>query len=103
VGFAFCEQDLRTGRGMIVSAEGNTIKTNGTLYFVEPGMTVVNEQGRVLTRVTSTKELSLEVERPITAADLPDADKDGVGRFILMALGPGDEAQVGSVVIGGAE
>lgn len=93
--FSCASQDLRTGRGMVVSAEGNTIKTNSPLYFVEPGMTAADENGKPLARVKSAKGLEVEFDQPLPAA-LPDADKDGVGRFTIMAIGPGDMAQIGS-------
>jgi hypothetical protein len=94
--FSCAGQDLRTGRGMILGAEGNTIKTNAPLYFCEPGMTVVDETGKPLARVKLARGLSVECEQPLPAT-LPDADKDGVGRFVIMAIGAGDGVEVGSV------
>jgi hypothetical protein len=94
--FSCAGQDLRAGRGMILSAEGTTLKTNAPLYFVEPGMTVVGERGQVLTRLTSVQGLTVVVEKALTATDLPDSDGDGAGRFTVMVAGPGDTVQIGS-------
>ncbi|MBU0606912.1 MAG: heparinase II/III-family protein, partial [Armatimonadetes bacterium] len=95
--FSIGAQDLRTGRGTIISAEGNTVQTNAPLYFCEPGMTVVDERGQALARVKLAKGLSVECDGPLPAT-LPDADKDGAGRFTIMAIGAGDGVEIGSIV-----
>ncbi len=95
--FSCAGQDLRTGRGTIVTANGDAITTNAPLYFVEPGMAVVDETGRPLARVVQSRGLDLQCDQPLPET-LPDADSDGVGRFVVMAIGPGDTANIGSVV-----
>lgn len=94
--FSYAGQDLRTGRGTIVRAEGSKVSTNAPLYFVEPGMTLVDETGRPMARVIEASGLDLECDQPLPET-LPDADGDGVGRFVIMAVGPGDTAEIGSV------
>ncbi len=93
--FSCAGQDLRTGRGTITSAEGSTVKTNAPLYFCEPGMTVADETGRPLARLVRASSLTVQCDQPLPAT-LPDADGDGVGRFVIMAIGAGDGVEVGS-------
>ncbi len=100
--FSCAGQDLRTGRGMIVSAEGATVGTNAPLYFAEPGMTVVDETGKPLARVKQAQGLKVECDRPLPAT-LPDTDRDGVGRFTIMAIGAGDAVTIGDVSEGGGQ
>jgi len=95
--FSLDDQDLRTGRGTIVSAEGNTVKTNAPLYFCEAGMTVVDETGKPLARLVKAGGLDVECDQPLPAT-LPDADHDGAGRFTIMAVGAGDRVEVGETV-----
>ncbi|NCO42441.1 MAG: hypothetical protein COZ06_33950 [Armatimonadetes bacterium CG_4_10_14_3_um_filter_66_18] len=87
---------MRTGRGYAVSLDGTVVNTNAAMYFAEHGMTVVNEEWRPLTRVIDAKGLALTLADPIAAADLPDANGDGKGRFLVMAIGPGDRITFGS-------
>jgi len=94
--FSCAGQDLRTGRGTIAGAEGSTVKTNAPLYFCEPGMTVVDETGKPLARLLRASSLTVQCDQPLPAT-LPDADGDGVGRFVIMAIGAGDGVEVGDV------
>ncbi len=94
--FSLAQQDLRTGRGIMLSLdnEGKRVKTNAPLYFAEPGMTIVDETGQPLARVVKATGLYMECDWPLPSS-LPDMDKDGEGRFLIMAIGPGDTACIG--------
>ena len=94
--FSIAGQDLRTGRGLVVKAEGDAVSTNAPLYFAEPGMTVVDETGKPLARVKRASGLEVQCDRALPAT-LPDADGDGAARFTIMAIGPGDVAAIGDV------
>jgi hypothetical protein len=94
--FSCASQDLRAGRGIVVSVEGSVIKTNSPIYFAEPGMTVVDERSMPLTHLVSAKGLAVELEKPLASGAFVDGDRDGVRRFTIMAIGPGDTLQIGS-------
>lgn len=99
--FSCTGQDLRAARGLPLALEGNTISTNALCYFAEPGMTVVNEAFRPLTRLVAAKGLKLEIATPVQASDFVDVDRDGKGRFFVMVAGPGDTVQIGSDAMSG--
>lgn len=95
--FALGEQDVRTGRGFVLKLEGDKVQSNSLLFFVFPGMTVVNEKFEPVARVTAARSLNLTLDRELRPADLPDTDGDGRQRFWVMATGPGDVLRLGSV------
>lgn len=95
--FALGAQDLRVARGLPLDIEGRTVQTNARCYFVEPGMTLVNERGLPLGRVTGLDGLRLTVQGELKPGQFVDADGDGRGRFAVMAVGPGDSVCLGCV------
>lgn len=94
--FSIAGQDLRTGQGTIMSAADGVVNTNAPIFFAEPGMTVIDETGLPLARVTAAAGLTVTCEPPLPNA-LPDTDGDGACRFTVMAIGPGDVAEIGDV------
>ena len=65
------------------------------LYFLRPGVTVVNEAGRAVGRVRAVKagwvkEGWITLDRKVRRRDFPDRDGDGRKSVRLMVIGPGD-------------
>lgn len=90
------DQDLRTGRGAVLFREGERISTNALMYFVFPGMTVVNEKMEPVARLVRRNGLSVHLDQTVEADTFPDDDGDGRARFWVMAIGPGDLLKLGS-------
>ncbi|MGI6086648.1 MAG: heparinase II/III domain-containing protein [Kiritimatiellia bacterium] len=64
------------------------------LFYVEPGMTVVNEAHEPVGRVVSVGEREIELEEavgPVNPEHFPDRDGDGRRMIRLMVVGPGDK------------
>ena len=64
------------------------------VHYVEPGMSVVNESGRVVGRVTSVSYGASQLEAAVTLADFPDVNNDGRRTARIMVLGPQDTCTV---------
>ena len=68
-------------------------------YWVEPGMTVINEAHRVLGRVRSFADGIMQVHGgPFKMDDFPDVDRDDRRRISVMVVGPGDQITLHSSV-----
>ena len=68
-------------------------------YWVEPGMTVINEAHRVLGRVRSFDKGIMQIDGgPYKMDDFPDVDRDGRRRISVMVVGPGDQITLHSSV-----
>ena len=89
--FSVGDDDLSTATLRVVEAQEQRLSfTPTTIYFVEPGMTVVNEAGRAVARIQAAKSGVFELDRVVTAADFPDIDGDGQRSFRVTVVGPGD-------------
>jgi len=71
--------------------EAGNVFHDRTMYFVNAGMTLLDERGEVVGRLrrAGIDNLMLVDLRP-TPDHFPDADGDGRRRFTVMAIGPGD-------------
>ena len=90
--FSLGDQDLRCGIGNVLALEeGNLIKGDRVMYFVHPGMAVVNEAhdlvGHFATREATNIRLA---EKNVAEEAFNDADGDGRRRFVVMAIGAGN-------------
>ncbi len=90
--FAVGDDELSAGTVHITSAAGNRIEFNPKyVYFIEPGMTVVNEAGRVVGRIKSIKSGSAGLDtNALTLRNFPDRNRDGRRTCRVMVVGPGD-------------
>jgi len=89
-------QDLRCGVGSVTGIDdaGNVFHDRVT-YFVNAGMTVLDEGGRIVGRLQGAghDNFMLQGDRPALES-FPDADGDGRRRFVVMAIGPGDRLTI---------
>lgn len=64
------------------------------VYFIEPGMTVVDETGHVVGRLKSVGTSTAELETAPGAAAFPDLDNDGRRTCHITVIGPGDTVNI---------
>ncbi len=90
--FAVGDDELSAGTIHITSAAGNRIEFNPKyVYFIEPGMTVVNEAGKGVGRIKSIKSGSAKLDtNTLTLRNFPDRNRDGRRTCRVMVVGPGD-------------
>jgi hypothetical protein len=94
--FSLGDQDLRCATGNVLAIQdGLQIEHDRVMYFVQPGMAVVNEEGRAVAHYAShEKNLIQLAETEISQAHFPDTDGDGRNRFVIMAIGPGNSIAI---------
>ena len=87
------DDDLCAGKVHVTSAQRERIAFKPKyVYFLEPGMTVVNEAGKVVGRVKSVGTGSMQLTPGnVSLNDFPDLDKDGRRTCRITVVGPGDD------------
>ena len=89
--FAVGDEDLAAGTVQVTAVDGPKVTFSPKyVYFIEPGMTLVNESGKVVGRLVSTRPGQATVSRDVTLEDFPDLDQDGRRTCRAMVIGPGD-------------
>jgi hypothetical protein len=99
--FSVGDDDLCAGTVRITSAQGNRIFFEPRyIYFVEPGMTAVNEAGEAVGRVRTIKEgiAELSGKDSYSLEDFPDTNGDGRRTCRFAVVGPGDRVILHSSV-----
>ncbi len=90
--FSIENQDLRCGvAGVREFDEAGNIFHDRTTYFINAGMTLLNEDGEVVGKLRrgGIDNLMVVGLKP-TLDNFPDVNGDGRRRFTVMAIGPGD-------------
>jgi hypothetical protein len=90
------DEDLSAGTVHVTSARGERIEfLPKHVWFIQPGMTAVNEDGKVVGRIESVEQGSVRIRgRRLTLRDFPDRDGDGQRTMRAMVVGPGDRVTV---------
>ena len=90
--FAVGDDDLSAGLVHVQEVKGRQFRfLPRFVYFIEPGMTVVNESGRVVGRVQSVDEGWITLyKKPPALQDFPDRNQDGRCSCRIVVVGPGD-------------
>ncbi len=94
--FSIAGQDLRCGVASVREFdEAGNVFHDRTTYFVNAGMTLLDERGEIIGRLRRGGiDNLMVVDLQPTMDDFPDADGDGRHRFTVMAIGPGDVVTV---------
>jgi hypothetical protein len=93
--FSLGDQDLRCGVASVpeIDEAGNVLHDRA-MYFVNAGMTVVDEAGEVMGRVGASTPRAFMLTPKRAVEDFADADGDGRRRFTVYAIGTGDRVTV---------
>lgn len=91
--FSVGDDDLYAGKVHVTLAQAGQITFHPKhVYFLEPGMTVINEAGKAVGRIKSVGSGNLQLtSRQSSLNDFPDLDKDGRRTCRIMVIGPGDD------------
>jgi hypothetical protein len=93
--FSTGDEDLFAGTVHVSSADGREIDfLPRHLYFLQPGMTVVNEDGRVVGRIRSVRHGRMTLESPVAPESFPDRNGDGRRTCRIAVIGPGDRIRL---------
>ena len=94
--FSVGDDDLCAGRVHVSAVKGAVISfLPKQVWFLEPGMTVVNEAGAVVGRIQETVQDSgaaTLTRKDARLEDFPDLDGDGRRTVRIGVVGPGDSA-----------
>jgi hypothetical protein len=63
------------------------------VYFLEPGMTLVNESGKVVGKLVESLTGAEVVDRPLLLNDFPDINGDGRPTLRVTVVGPEDRGR----------
>ncbi len=90
--FSLGDQDLRCGVASALEVdEQGVVKHDRVMYFVNGGMTVLDEAGEVVDKLGAVERTSFALaEKKPSIEEFPDADGDGRRRFRIVAIGTGD-------------
>ena len=90
--FAVGDEDLCAGTVSVTSARGDRIHfTPKHVWFIQPGMTVVNEEEKAVGRIKSIEQGTARLTgSSLTLRDFPDGNRDGQRTIRAMTVGPGD-------------
>ena len=90
--FAVGDEDLSAGTVHITAARGDRVHFQPEhVWFIQPGMTVVDEAGEVAGRVEDIEQGSARLSNgPFSLKDFPDCGGDGQRTCRAMVVGPGD-------------
>ena len=90
--FAVGDEDLSAGTVHVTSARGNRIRfLPEHVWFIQPGMTVVDEADTVVGRVEVVEQGAARLAGgPLSLRRFPDRDGDGQRTCRAMVVGPGD-------------
>ena len=94
--FSLGDQDLRCGVASALEVdEQGVVKHDRVMYFVNGGMTVLDEAGEVVGKLGAVERTSFALaEKKPSIEEFPDADGDGRRRFRIGAIGTGDEVTI---------
>jgi len=90
--FAVGDEDLSAGTLNVTSARGDRIHfAPKHVWFIQPGMTVVNEAEKAVGRIKSVEQGAARLTgSSLTMRDFPDCNRDGQRTCRVMVVGPGD-------------
>jgi len=90
--FAVGDEDLSAGTVHVTSASGDRMHfAPKYVWFIRPGMTVVNEAGKDVGRIKSVEQgVARLTGSSLTMRDFPDCNRDGQRTCRVMVVGPGD-------------
>ena len=90
--FSVGDEDLTAGTVHVTAARGDRIDfVPKHVWFIQPGMTVVDEAGKVVGRVRSVEQGSARLTNgPLTLRSFPDRNRDGQRTCRVAVVGPGD-------------
>jgi hypothetical protein len=90
--FSVGHEDLAEATVHVTSAKGNRFEFHPRFaYHALPGMSLVNEAGKVVGRLRSARQGTATVSnKQLTLKDFPDLNKDGRRTCRMVVIGPGD-------------
>jgi hypothetical protein len=90
--FSVGGEDLTAATVHITSAQGGRVEFHPKhVWFIQPGMTAVNEAGQVVGRIASVDQGAARVtDGGVSLRSFPDRNRDGQRTCRAMVVGPGD-------------
>lgn len=89
--FSVGDDDLTAGAVHVQSIDGATLSFYPPFgYFLEPGMTVVNENLKQVAKIVNIADGKMTLDSPVTMEQFPDINGDGRRTIRVMVIGAGD-------------